>query len=687
MKMQRLDQAAVPPSTLFLLFVGLLALLPSPAEAQCVSSCSSGEHTITLQNNCVYPIWVANAANLVGGSVIGKRSCTKTSDCCVTLPSGTVDCTGVNCVNGTCSQINCTKDSDCKTSKVPAGLVSCNVPLGVQCSSDGDCSTWTCENDGDCPPLSCGADSDCPPGAKCQGNMCQDVCQGEKGAKVCTGLCQDSVCACKPSNGCPGAGTICDASGSFGTCAGGACQYNGLVPANDNWELAATCSADTQCASGQTCQSGECTCQTDTDCAQVGGACLNGTCGQTTTFCMPKGWGGRMWGRTGCTRNGTQLTCQTGQCGQGSSAALQCTDLAKGINLTATGVTFFEGTWDSNGTDYWDISLVNGYNVGMAIDACGPGTAKASCILAGETVDPKNIGCTSDLLSSCPPLLSIQGAANCITDSDCPKGGTCGADNLCTGSPTRTVTCIDPGDFCKSFGLFANNPVISPPACLMCNSVIDSTVNPTVTYDDIYNCLGPLSTLSCNNAAYVCFSDDDCPYSGQACTDNICTPPNALNGLAKCTGSEGSFSCDSKVNDVAQYECVSHQGTELCLPKPPTAQTQGCCGPSNPLWMSAGQAAAGTAASGACNPGTDSYAAAFKAACPNAYSYQYDDPSSSYQCSDANGGEVNYFVEFCPAPAPAPAPSVSTAAMAPEVEYRGTTQVISALESRQARRP
>jgi hypothetical protein len=583
------------PRIVFLLALALLGLLnrPALAQAQCGSAaaCGTSQHTITVQNNCAYPVWLANAANVVGGSVVGGKACTATSDCCVTLPDGTSDCTGVNCASGFCTQINCTKNSDCPSSS--SGLVSCNVPQGVQCGSDADCATFACT-----------ANSDCPPGATCNGT-------------VCTGMCQSNVCACKAGLACPGAGTVCDAKSgtSFGFCAGGACQYNGLVPqpaSAPQWQLAA---------------------------------------GQSATLCMPQGWGGRIWGRTGCSTVNGAFQCQTGQCGQAASGVLQCTNLSQGVSQTATGVTLFEGTWDSNATDFWDVSLVNGYNLPMTASACGSSSSTSiSCLFAGQkTGASQNVGCVSDLNASCPALLTVQGQCNCVSNSDCPSGQTCGANNLCSGgSATCPVTCIDPGDLCQSFGLFANNPVIPAPSCLQCNQAVPGDPNSN-TYSDFYNCLGSLATISCNNAAWVCFSDKDCPVAGQTCQSNVCTPVSTtFNSFATCTNSGGTFSCNPNVNQVAQYSCQSQNGTQLCLPSPPSSTASGCCGPFSSSWNTATKAANGTSAT-SCQPGTTPYTTAFKAACPTAYSYQFDDPSSSYQCFDTPGNEVNYLVTFCPA--------------------------------------
>jgi hypothetical protein len=624
---------ALAASTLVLLPCLSAGASPALAQAACGTSslCGASQHTISFQNNCDYPVWVANASNVVGGSVVGGKACSAPGDCCVTLADGTQDCTGVNCVNGYCSQINCTKNSDCPSSS--SGLTACNVPKGVQCASDNDCATYSCTSN-----------SDCPPSATCTNN-------------VCTGMCQSSVCACKSGTACPGAGTTCDlaANSNFGFCAGGACQYNGLLPKSASgqtqWQLAASCASDGQCAAGRKCQkaagsaTGQCTCQSAADCAGVGGTCSNGVCsGQSATICMPSGWGGRIWGRTGCSTVNGAFQCQTGQCGQGAAAVQACTSLAQGVSQTATGVTLFEGTWDSNQTDFWDVSLVNGYNLPMAVGACASAKKAASCTFAGQSVTAANVGCTSDLMGSCPTLLAIPGQCNCVTNSDCPSGQTCGANNLCSGTGSCTVACLDPGDLCKGFGLFGGANAVTAPACLRCNDQVASTNSST--YNDFYNCVGPLATLSCNNAAYVCFSDADCPYAGQTCQGNVCWPVNALDDLANCV--QGA--CSSKVNQVAQYSCQTVQGKQLCLPQAPTATRQGCCGPYNSSWTTAMQAAAGTVdagSTGSCKPGTQAYTAAFKAACPTAYSYQFDDPSSSYQCSDANG-EVNYLVTFCP---------------------------------------
>ncbi len=562
------------------------------------SSCTASQHTITVVNYCRYPVWVGESANIVGGNVIGGKACTTTSDCGVTLADGTVDTNGVNCVNGFCSQIDCTSNSDCSNPAGDPALTSCNVPIGVTCASDSDCSTFSCTTN-----------SDCPPGATCSGNG------------VCTGMCQSGTCACSSKSGCPGAGTICDtgnSGSSFGFCQGGACQYTPVAPVSDSsWKVDPKKSA---------------------------------------TLCMPQGWGGRLWGRTGCTattgcKSGDCLHCQTGQCGV--PGELECSNPALGIAYGANGATLFEPTLDSNQTDFWDISNGSGYNIPMVATACGSNGASVTCSLSGQSASGplplgNGVGCTrGDLNRTCPELLRVPGACNCATDADCGKvKGSC-VNNLCTNRQC-TVECTDPYDLCTAgAGTYAASPPLTAPSCLQCSTTVNSVTG--VTYEQEYGCVGPLGGISCNNGAWVCFSDEDCPilagHTAQTCRNNICTPVSSADSFALCSGGK----CPAGVQDPSDYGCQQIGKQDLCLPNAPSSPSQpGCCGPYSSDWKKAANAAGGESESGQCESGSQPYTAAFKEACPNAYSFAYDDPSSSYQCTDTSTQEVNYLITFCP---------------------------------------
>jgi hypothetical protein len=77
---------------------------------------------------------------------------------------------------------------------------------------------------------------------------------------------------------------------------------------------------------------------------------------------MPHGWSGRIWGRTDCSTDGTgKFTCATGDCGSGR---LEC-DGGGEPAPAATVVEFALG--GKGGTDTYDISLADGYNLPMLV--------------------------------------------------------------------------------------------------------------------------------------------------------------------------------------------------------------------------------------------------------------------------------------------------------------------------------
>ncbi|EEF33760.1 Protein P21, putative [Ricinus communis] len=131
--------------------------------------------------------------------------------------------------------------------------------------------------------------------------------------------------------------------------------------------------------------------------------------GQTNLHYAPIGWSGRIWARTGCNfdKNGTG-TCQTGSCG----AYLNCSGPSSPPNTIA------EFTLGDN--DFFDISLVNGFNLPVVIS---PLNSKGNCSIAG---------CDGDLRQNCPPELSVRSDGKVIacrsacdvfnTDAYCCRG-------------------------------------------------------------------------------------------------------------------------------------------------------------------------------------------------------------------------------------------------------------------------
>ncbi|GJQ98499.1 thaumatin-like protein 1 [Tanacetum coccineum] len=146
--------------------------------------------------------------------------------------------------------------------------------------------------------------------------------------------------------------------------------------------------------------------------------------GESRSFQASPGWSGRFWGRTGCSfdANG-QGSCKTGDCG---SNQISCNGAGAIPPATLAEFTIGSGSGTgSNPLDFYDVSLVDGYNLPMAIDATG-GTG--AC---GST------GCVTDLNRMCPSELKAADGQAC--KSACEAFGN--AEYCCSGSFGSPDTC------------------------------------------------------------------------------------------------------------------------------------------------------------------------------------------------------------------------------------------------------
>ncbi|XP_024032884.1 thaumatin-like protein 1 [Morus notabilis] len=113
--------------------------------------------------------------------------------------------------------------------------------------------------------------------------------------------------------------------------------------------------------------------------------------GQSNTLDIPSAWSGRLWGRTLCSQNATgKFTCVTGDCG---SSRVECA--GTGAIPPATLAEFTLN--GANGLDFYDVSLVDGYNLPMMVVPQG-GTGAGNCTATG---------CVEDLNPSCPSELKV----------------------------------------------------------------------------------------------------------------------------------------------------------------------------------------------------------------------------------------------------------------------------------------
>lgn len=141
--------------------------------------------------------------------------------------------------------------------------------------------------------------------------------------------------------------------------------------------------------------------------------------GGSRSFQAPPSWSGRFWGRTGCTFDPSsgQGTCRTGDCG---SNQLECN--GRGASPPATLAEFTIG---SGKQDFYDVSLVDGYNIPMIVE---PSSGSGSCL---------STGCVSDLNRRCPSELRVESGEAC--KSACEAFGT--PEYCCSGEYGTPSTC------------------------------------------------------------------------------------------------------------------------------------------------------------------------------------------------------------------------------------------------------
>ncbi|KAL6982800.1 hypothetical protein U1Q18_016193 [Sarracenia purpurea var. burkii] len=142
--------------------------------------------------------------------------------------------------------------------------------------------------------------------------------------------------------------------------------------------------------------------------------------GASVQFPAPPGWSGRFWARTGCNFDDSG----TGQCTTGDCGGLKCTG---GGSPPVTLAEFTLGS-GGNSQDFYDVSLVDGYNVGMGVQP------------SGGTGDCQYAGCIADVNGNCPPELQVITSGAVVA---CKSA--CAAFNApefcCTGDHSTPQTC------------------------------------------------------------------------------------------------------------------------------------------------------------------------------------------------------------------------------------------------------
>ncbi|KIK58552.1 hypothetical protein GYMLUDRAFT_45181 [Collybiopsis luxurians FD-317 M1] len=164
--------------------------------------------------------------------------------------------------------------------------------------------------------------------------------------------------------------------------------------------------------------------------------------GATVTFSVPDNWtAGRIWARTDCDFSSVQgpTSCATGGCNGG----LVC-DASTGTGVPPATLAEWTLSGDQD-LDYYDVSVVDGFNVPIEVTISDTSCHTASC--------PANLN------TDCPSELQVKDASGTVVgcNSACNAnldGNQADSPNCCSGSFSTPQTCPPSGvadyDFFKN---------------------------------------------------------------------------------------------------------------------------------------------------------------------------------------------------------------------------------------------
>ncbi|GMN39262.1 hypothetical protein TIFTF001_008489 [Ficus carica] len=115
--------------------------------------------------------------------------------------------------------------------------------------------------------------------------------------------------------------------------------------------------------------------------------------GAMQTLDVPAGWSGRFWARTGCSTSGAtgKFSCATADCDSGQ---VECA--GAGAKPPASLVELTLGA--NGGQDFYDVSVVDGFNLPVAL---APQGGSGAC---------QSTSCPTNVNGVCPPELAVKGA-------------------------------------------------------------------------------------------------------------------------------------------------------------------------------------------------------------------------------------------------------------------------------------
>ncbi|CAN1135800.1 Thaumatin-like protein 1a [Linum perenne] len=146
---------------------------------------------------------------------------------------------------------------------------------------------------------------------------------------------------------------------------------------------------------------------------------------------FPPNWtSGRIWGRTDCsTDSAGKFTCLTADCGSGQ---IPCNGAGAVVPATLAEFTIN----GDGGKDFYDVSLVDGFNLPMSITPEG-----GNC---------KTTSCAADVNKVCPPQFQTKGADGRVVGCKSACAVLNQPQYCCTGQFNTMETC-PPTEYSKIF--------------------------------------------------------------------------------------------------------------------------------------------------------------------------------------------------------------------------------------------
>ncbi len=354
------------------------------------------------------------------------------------------DCQSGHCADGVCCDTACAGTCDV-----------CNATPGtctpVAAGTSGACGVYACDGANASCPTSCTGDATCiagdycTPAGSCVPQKAQGAaCDAHAGSdcmtadcRVCaTGNCVDGVCcesACAGAcQSCSGAakgdsvdgtcGAVSDNTDPRGDCGAYTCHTGACTT---------SCTADTDCGSGATCNTATGTCDKPAangsacvaDAGCTSGHCVDGVCCDTACSGQCEACDGATPGKCDAvigTPHGTRDACK----GDGSACSGSC-----------DGTTRTSCSYKPTGTSCGTATCSSGAAVTSACD--GQGTCAAQ---PAAKCDPYACGATT-CKTSCTSGSDCADGATCSTDGKCLSGGQCSGDLSQSITPTDTIDC------------------------------------------------------------------------------------------------------------------------------------------------------------------------------------------------------------------------------------------------------